>query len=203
MSTPQSHQIEKSDEDIRKTVLVNIIKMITERGILKYEDMEKNIGNILSQQSDEFIYKIKPENHLQIVIKLYSTKIASINKTSNIYDFLSKHNEHHKIIVTKEINDNNIKNIKSTFPRTEIFAENTLMVNLLDNEFVSPYEIIAQDTELYKSFFEDYKLKKKGMAIIYTSDMMALYYNLKKNDMVKIVRPSESTGLSPSYRIVV
>jgi DNA-directed RNA polymerase subunit H (RpoH/RPB5) len=198
-----SQQIEKSDEDIRKTVLINIVKMITERGILKYEDIDKNTNDLLSQQSDEFIYKIKPTNYPQIFIKLYSTKIASINKTSNIYDFLTKHSEHHKIVVTKDINDNNIKNIKATFSKTEIFVENTLMVNLLDNEFVSPYIILSQDTDLYKNFYSDHKCKKKMMPEIRSTDKMALYYNLKKNDIVKIIRPSESTGLSFLYRIVV
>ena len=199
-----SQQIEKSDEDIRKTVLMNIVKMITERGILKYEDLDKNINSLLSQQSDEYIYKIKPVNHLLIVIKLYQTKIASINKTSSIYEFLTKHSEHHKIVVTKEMNDNNIKNIKNTFPRTEIFMENTLMVNLLENEFVSPYEIIGRETELYKNFYSDHKCKKKNLPEIRgNTDKMALYYNLKKDDIIKVLRPSESTGLSAHYRIVV
>jgi len=199
-----SQQIEKSDEDIRKTVLMNIVKMITERGILKYEDLDKNINSLLSQQSDEYIYKIKPVNHLLIVIKLYQTKIASINKTSSIYEFLTKHSEHHKIVVTKDMNDNNIKNIKNTFPRTEIFMENTLMVNLLDNEYVSSYEIIGRDTELYKNFYSDHKCKKKNLPEIRgNTDKMALYYNLKKDDIIKVLRPSESTGLSAHYRIVV
>ena len=102
MSIPQEHQIEKSDEDIRKTVLINIVKMITERKLLKYEDLDKNLNDILSQKSDEQIYKIKQTNP-QIVIKLYTAKVASINKTSSIYEFLSKYNEFHKIVVAKEI----------------------------------------------------------------------------------------------------
>jgi DNA-directed RNA polymerase subunit H (RpoH/RPB5) len=131
------------------------------------------------------------------------SKIASINKTSNIYEFLTKHNEHHKIVVTKDINDNNIKSIKTTFPRTEIFLENTLMVNLLDCDLCSPYEILAQDTEAYTTFYNDHKCKKKMLPEIRANDKMASYYNLKKNDIIKVIRPSESTGKSILYRIVV
>lgn len=205
MSIPQSHQIEKSDEDIRKTVLLNVVKMVTARGMLKEENLEANISNILSQQSDDFIYKIKPDvaNQVQIVIKLYATKIASINKTSSIYDFLTKHNEFHKIVVAKDINSNNIKNIKSIFPRTEIFLEHNMMINLLDNELVPKYEIIPQDSDLYRGFWNDYIVKKKEMPRMFVNDPVALYYNLKKNDLVKIIRPSESTGISPGYRFVV
>lgn len=205
MSTPQSHQIEKSDDDIRRTVLTNIILMITERGILKKENVEKNTNNILSQHSDDFIYKIKPEidAHPLIVVKLYATKVASINKTSNIYDFLTKNSDSHKIVVTKEINDNNIKNIKSTFPRTEIFLENFLMINLLDNELVPRYEIIPRDSELYKSFWDDYLTKKREIPKILSKKPISLYYNLKVSDMVRVIRPSETTGKSPFYRLVV
>lgn len=205
MSIFQSHQIEKNDEDIRKTVLTNVIKMITTRGILKEENLEKNINNIISQRSDDFVYKLKPdiENQVPIVIKLYTTKVSSINKTSNIYEFLSKNNEFHKIIVAKDINENNIKNIKSTFPRTEIFLEHNMMINLLDNEFVPQYEIIPQDSDLYKNFWIQYTVKKSQMPRMFVTDPVALYYNMKKNDLVKVIRPSESTGRSVTYRIVV
>lgn len=205
MSIFQSHQIEKNDEDIRKTILTNTIKMITARGILKGENLEKNISNIITQKSDDFAYKVKPDidNHAQIIIKLYPSKISSINKTSNIYEFLSKHNEFHKIIIAKDINENNIKNIKSTFPRTEIFLEHNLMINLLDNEFVPKYELILQDSDLYKNFWNQYSVKKSQMPRMFVNDPVALYYNFKKNDLVKVIRPSESAGLSVMYRFVV
>jgi len=35
------------------------------------------------------------------------------------------------------------------------------------------------------------------------NDPVALYYNLKKGDLVKIIRPSESTGQSGFFRLVV
>jgi len=204
MSILQSHQIEKNEEDIRKTVLTNVIKMITARGILVEEDLEKNITDILSQQSDDSIYKLKKiENQIPIIIKLYPTKISSINKTSNIYEFLAKQNEFHKIIVAKDINDNNIKNIKSNFPRTEIFLEHNMMINLLDNELVPKFMIMPQDSELYKNFWNDYTVKKKQMPRMLANDPVALYYNLKKGDLVKIIRPSESTGQSGFFRLVV
>lgn len=198
----QSHQIEKTEDDVRQIVLMNAVKMLTARGILKEENLKKNISVILSQQSDNFIYKVKPEidNHPQILVKLYNTKISSINKSSNINEFLIKNGEFHKIIVAKDINENNIKNIKSTFPRTEIFLENFLMINLLDNILVPKYEIIAHDTDLYKSFFVDYNCKKKDMPRMFINDPVALYFNLKKNDIVRVVRPSESTGETPFYR---
>ena len=204
MSILQSHQIEKNDEDIRKTVLTNVLKMITARGILKEDDLDQNINDILSQQSDDSIYKVKKvENQIPIIIKLYPTKISSINKTSNIYEFLLKHGDFHKIVVAKDINENNIKNIKSTFPRTEIFLEHSMMINLLDNELVPKYVIMPQDSEPYKNFWNDYTVKKKQMPRMLVNDPVSLYYNLKKGDLVKIIRPSESTGLSGSFRLVV
>jgi DNA-directed RNA polymerase subunit H (RpoH/RPB5) len=205
MSIPQSYQIEKTDEDIRKTVLKNLVIMIMERGILKRENLENHLSRILGQKSDDFIYRIKPEieNHPDIVIKLYTSKITSVNKTSNIHDFLTKHNEHYKIVVAKDMNENNVKHIKSTFARTEIFIENYLMENIMESEYAVRYEIIPKDTDIYKKFWDDYFVKKKEMPRMFMKDPMVLYYNLKLHDLVRVIRPSESTGLSPSYRLVV
>lgn len=202
----QSYQIEKSDEEIRRTVLVNLISMLTERGILKRENIEKNTNTIINQKSDDMIYKIKPEtdNFPQIVVKLYPTKITSINKTSSIYDFVTKHIDYHKIIIVKEMNENNIKNIKSSYSKTEIFMESFMMEDILKCEFICRYEIIPKDTDIYKKFWDDYMMKKKEMPRVFVDkDPMCLYYNLKLHDLVKVIRPSESTGRSPSYRLVV
>jgi DNA-directed RNA polymerase I, II, and III subunit RPABC1 len=103
----------------------------------------------------------------------------------------------------KDINENNIKNIKLSFSKTEIFLENDLIGNILDSEFVSPYEIIAKESEMYKGFMEDYISRKGNVPKLYSTEPMALYYNLKKGDLVRVLRPSESTGQSAFYRLVV
>ncbi len=205
MSVPQSYQIELSDEEIRVRVLTNIIKMITARGILAKDNLDKNIQIVLGQHSDNFLYKVKPEiaNFPLIVIKLFTTKILSINKTSAINEFLNKNSEFHKIIVAKDMNDNNIKNIKSSNPRTEFFKETFLMINLLECEDVPEYQIISHDTEEYKNFWADYLLKKKQTPQLFSDRPVALYFNLKKNDLVRVIRADDAAGEAARYRLVV
>ena len=41
-------QIEKNKKDVLKTVLTNTIKMLTERDLLKKENLENNIKKIVS-----------------------------------------------------------------------------------------------------------------------------------------------------------
>lgn len=205
MSVPQSYQIELSDEEIRVRVLTNIIKMITARGLVNKDNLDKNIQSVLAQHSDNFIYKIKPDiaNHPMIVIKLFTTKILSINKTSAINEFLNKNSDSHKIIVAKDMNDNNIKNVKSSNPRTEFFKESFLMINLLDNDDVPEYQIIHHDTEEYKNFWKEYLLKKKQTPQLYSDRPVALYFNLKKNDLVRVIRMDDAAGEAARYRLVV
>ena len=37
--------------------------------------------------------------------------------------------------------------------------------------------------------------------VIYKTDPMARYYNLKRGDMIKIIRPCPTSGVSIAYRI--
>lgn len=203
MSTIQFFQIEKNDDDMRKEILTNITKMLTERHLLKEADLDENIKTVTSIQSDDLVYKIKIDDGTLVVVKIFTTKISSINKQSSVNDFLNKHVTHHKIIVTKGINENNITSIKANFPKVEIFLDNELETNLVDFVLVPRYEIIKQDSNEYKDFWNDYLLKKKQLQRLPVSDPAARYFNLKKGDLVRIIRPSEESVLSAGYRLVV
>ncbi|ARF09488.1 DNA-directed RNA polymerase subunit 5 [Indivirus ILV1] len=204
----QIFQVEKNNEDIRKTVLTNVVKMLTERGILKLENQENNIKTLIDKPTDDNIYiitkdKYKEKEKQKIAVKLFMTKIASISKQSPISDFMNKHAAYHKIIIVKSINVKSAQHITSTFSETELFLEHDLMVNLVDCTFVPKYEVIDKDTDDFKNFCEIYLCKKRNIPKLFINDPMAKYYNLKKGDIVRIIRPSETSGYSSSYRIVV
>lgn len=204
----QIFQVEKNNEDIRRTVLTNVIKMLTERGILKSENQESTIKKLIDNPTDDNIYiinkdKYKEKEKQKIAIKLFMTKITSISKQSPISDFMNKHVAYHKIIIVKSINTKSAQHITSNFPETELFLEHDLMVNLIDCTFVPRYEVLDKESDDFKNFCEMYLCKKRNIPKLLINDPMARYYNLKKGDIVRIIRPSETSGYSPSYRIVV
>lgn len=207
-STFKIFQIEKNNEDVRKKVLTNLMKMLTERKLLNKDNLEKNIKNITNEQSDDYSYMIKIDNYATendkvIAVKIFHQKITAISKQSNISDFLLKYKEIPKIVIVKSINTKAAQYITSNHQKTEIFIENDLMINLIDNTFVPKYEILDTETDDFKQFCIAYNCKKRQIPKMLTTDPVARYYNLKKGNIVRILRPSESTGTSPFYRIVV
>jgi DNA-directed RNA polymerase subunit H (RpoH/RPB5) len=195
-------QIEKNNEDIRKTVLKNLIIMLTERKLLKQENLNTNIDNIIKIQSDDYSYTINMEvNGGTIAVKMFNQKITAISKQSGISDFLYKNKNAKKIVIVKKINTKAHQYIILNYPDTEIFMENELMINLIDNDLVPKYEIIDSESEDFKQFCHEYLCKKRQIPKIFTTDPVARYYNLKKGDIIRVLRPSETSVVSPSYRI--
>ncbi|QKF94069.1 DNA-directed RNA polymerase subunit 5 [Fadolivirus algeromassiliense] len=208
MSTFKIFQIEKSPDDIRKTVLTNIVKMLTERNLINKENLEKNIETLLSTTTDDHTYSITLDNYKNnddkiIFIKMFHQKISAISKQSGISDYLNKYKDKPKLIIVKGINTKAEQSILNNYPKTEIFLENELMINIIDNILVPRYEILDHETDDFKQFCELYNCKKRNIPKLYSHDPMAKYYNLKKGDIVRIIRASETAGLSSFYRIVI
>jgi DNA-directed RNA polymerase subunit H (RpoH/RPB5) len=208
MSTFKIFQLEKNNDDIKRTILTNVVKMLTERNLFKPENLEENIKKISSMQSDDYTFIIDKENYdsennKKIAIKIFHQKITAISKQSNISDFLNKYKDMHKIVIVKSITTKASQFVVNNYPKTELFLENELMINLIDNVFVPRYENLDYESDDYKNFFSDFQCKKRNMPRLYQNDPLARYYNLKRNDIVRIIRPSETSGESPFYRLVI
>ena len=85
MTTLKIFQLEKNNEDIRKTVLTNIVKMFTERKLLNFENLATNIEKLTSIQSDDYTYILNIENYKneadkKYIIKIFNQKITAISK---------------------------------------------------------------------------------------------------------------------------
>jgi DNA-directed RNA polymerase subunit H (RpoH/RPB5) len=201
--------IEKNLETRRSTVLTNIIKMLTERKLLNEENLEENIANIISIQSDDFVYKINLDNEdpitnsTQLIVKLIYQKITSLSKTTSVGEFLNEYKNIPKIMVIQNISNKIIYGIKNdqTYPNTEIFLEKELMINIVDHCAV-PKHILLTETEL-KDVIESYHAKRRQIPEILVTEPIARYYNAKVGQMFRIIRPSETSGMAPYYRLVI
>lgn len=196
------HQVYKNKKDITNTILTNIVKMLTERGFLKKTDLEENINKLTRTISDDLSYKIKVNNEKEqtFAIKLIPQKISSVSKTSVIGEFLNSYKDNPKIVIVKDISKKANQYINQNFKNTEIFNEEELMINLIDHEIVPKHELLSK--EELKDFYKKFNVKKKNMPKLNINDPVARYYNMKKNDIVRITRPSQTSGKVISYRLV-
>lgn len=210
---PELIPIKKDNEIIRKTVLTNIIKMFNARGFIT-TSLNKNLEDIKKKKDDDTYKimldkKIKPSNDDKdftskfegnfIMIRFIHQKVQGIAKLPLVKDFLTQYKYNHKLFVFDGISDK-IKLSLTMLPNTEVFSEAFLMINILEHIDCPEYEILSEEES--KEVLNSYILKKNEMMKILTTDPIVDYFNLKRGDIIRIIRPSEQSGKNIAYRIV-
>jgi DNA-directed RNA polymerase I, II, and III subunit RPABC1 len=199
-----------TNETKLKNMKTTIIKMFVNRNFINKENEEKYIETLIEDHNDDMTYTLNldhtenfntqiPDKY--IIIKFFHEKISSMAKGTPISDFISKYKSNYKFIVTNEITSKAEKTIIDYNTPFEIFLHKELYINIVDHNIVPKHIVLSEDEG--KQVLQAYCAKKKDMPFILTNDPVAKYYNMKPNNICKIIRSSFITGETPSYRFVV
>jgi DNA-directed RNA polymerase subunit H (RpoH/RPB5) len=203
---PKLVPLEKSAEEIRQTILTNIVKMLIYREWIDKQNEQNEINNLINHQSDNLTYGVKLISGDIYSIKFTGQKVTTVNNTYGLKDFLHANKDKSNLIIVKDINKKARESINRHHPKTEVFTEDELMLDLSSHVLFHPHSklIDRNDEEKTKEFLEAYSLSsKRKLPKIAEDDISARYLNLKRGDICKILRPSETSGYVPFYRLVV
>ncbi|KAL6009848.1 DNA-directed RNA polymerases II and IV subunit 5A [Asimina triloba] len=198
-----------TEEEVKKLFRIRhiILQMLKDRGYLV-------VDSEINMKLHEFVNKLGGEGNVKrenlIIFKAKRTDETDREpkvgvKTMKTYASRMKDENVYKAIIVVQ------KNL-TPFARTcineisskyilEVFQDAELLINIKDHELIPEHQLLTSAEK--KTLLERYTLKETQLPRIQISDPIARYYGLKRGEVVKIIRPSETAGRYVTYRYVV
>ncbi|CAG9464761.1 unnamed protein product [Pedinophyceae sp. YPF-701] len=193
---------------IRRTCL----QMVRDRGYVVSEDdlhmtldeFRDQFGDNPSREQLAFIAAKEDDSEQRVTVMFVSDEKPSAQTTKRILSTMQEQSLHHAILITRGPQTNNFKlameNLSGDY-RIELFREQELVVNITEHDLVPRHEVLTPEGK--RQLLDRYKIKDSQLPRIQYADAVARYYGLRRGDVVRIIRRSETAGRYVTYRLCV
>jgi DNA-directed RNA polymerase subunit H (RpoH/RPB5) len=201
----------------------NLIKMLQYRKIdvsayekFNQDELKKMLQQSLLDKSFtnaevgplDMIVKNPDNSHTYVKYRLDKIKTARAIESfiEQIYDTQLKPEDKLILVAPERINIqgssfetmlNNFYNQKGYY--VQIISLPQLLINIVNHRDVPHHEVIDENDK--KELLIKYNIKQENLPIILRDDAMARYLGLRPGEIVRILRPSPTSGTYVSYRI--
>lgn len=139
-----------------------------------------------------------------IWVEFLAESSVGIKQMRAFAQFLTANNYHTGILITNtNITPAALKIIPAVASETRIecFTEADLLVNITHHELVPKHVLLSKEERT--ALLHRYRLKDTQLPRIQLGDPVARYLGLRRGQVVKIIRKSETAGRYASYRLCV
>jgi len=193
----------KPETEKTQTIVQNILIMLGNRIYIDKSGNKKQLLDPTAAQkkvvdNGDNVFIIHANNGDNFAVKIVYQKISAIGKQSIISEFFKEYAQYKKIIIASDFNNKIVDYVSKH--HTQIFKESSLLTDIISYRDQPKFELLSPDEmEQVKSEYNitDYTTKK-----LLRTDAVTKYYALKKGEIIRIVRPSPTSGEAIDYRIV-
>ncbi|KAJ7604035.1 DNA-directed RNA polymerase RPB5 subunit [Roridomyces roridus] len=153
-------------------------------------------------QSAQFLHQFRVNPTDQIFVFFSEEKNVGVKTMRKLLSILEEKAIQRGIIVFPTTMTSSARKVITAMAaqyRLEEFSESDLLVNIVHHTLVPRHDILSAEEK--KILLEKYRLKETQLPRIQLADPVARYYGLRRGQVVKITRPSETSGRYASYRI--
>ena len=193
----------KTDSEKTRIIIKNTLIMLSRRIYVDKSGNKHQLSNFSEatksiEDRNDGTFTVTVTNNDKYAIKIVFQRISATGKQSIISEFFKDYGNYKKIIVARDFNTKISDYVNKH--HTQIFKESDMLQDIYSYHYQPIIELLnPSEMEAVKKEYNatDYTIKK-----ILKNDAITKYFALKKGEIIRIIRPSPTSGEAIDYRVV-